>query len=121
MIPPYPNDGVALRELPDKVQDPLVRWLQFRIRVVDNVAIQDKFMILGNACEKTLEVLIEKVPGPYVQIADNDCVHFMQEWWIQPMKESLTFNIPSTKDVYYALNDLEFQEPIEDKIGRKNI
>lgn len=66
VIPPYPNDRLAPRELPDKVQDPLVRRLQFGIRVVDNVAIQDEFMILRYACEKALKVLIEKVPGPYV-------------------------------------------------------
>lgn len=58
MIPPHPNDPLAVRDLLNKVQDPLICWLQFRIRLFDDVAIQDKFMIFRNISEKALEVLI---------------------------------------------------------------
>jgi len=58
MIPPNPNDLLAVRNLLNKVQDPLMWRLQFRIRIVDDVSIQDKFMIFRNIAEKALEVLI---------------------------------------------------------------
>ncbi len=58
MIPLYPNDPLAVRDLLDNVQDPLVRLFQFFVRVVDDVAIKDKFMIFRNTSEKTLKVLI---------------------------------------------------------------
>jgi hypothetical protein len=43
MIPQHPNDFLAVRDLLNKVQDLLVRLLQFRIRVVDNVAITTRY------------------------------------------------------------------------------
>ena len=58
MIAPYPDNPLAVRDLPNKLQDSLVQWLQFRIRVVDDVAIQDKFMIFRNTSKKALKVLI---------------------------------------------------------------
>jgi len=58
MIPPYPNDPLAVRDLLNKVQDPLVRRLQFCVRVVDDVAVQDKFIIFRNTSEKTLKIWI---------------------------------------------------------------
>jgi hypothetical protein len=58
MIPPYPNDPLAVRDLFNKVQDLLMRWLQSLIRVVDYVTIQDKFMLFRNTSEKELKVLI---------------------------------------------------------------
>ena len=66
MIPPHPNNPLAVRDLLNKVQDPLMWRLQFRIRLVDDVAIQDKFMIFGKICEKALEVLIQKVSTSYM-------------------------------------------------------
>jgi len=41
MIPLYPNDSLAVRDLLNEVQNPLVRRLQFCVRVVDDVTIQD--------------------------------------------------------------------------------
>ena len=58
MIPPHPNDPLAVRDLLDNVQDPLVRLFQFFVRVVDDVAIKDKFMIFRNISQKALKVLI---------------------------------------------------------------
>ena len=58
MIPPYPNDPLTVRELPNKVHDPLVRWVQFRIRIVNDVPIQNKFIIFRNIAEKAPKFLI---------------------------------------------------------------
>ena len=66
MIPPHPNDPLAIRDLLNKVQDPLMWRLQFRIGVVDDVSIQDKFIIFRNIAEKALEVLIQKVSTSYM-------------------------------------------------------
>ena len=66
MIPPHPNDSLAVRDLLNKVQDPLMCRLQFLIRLFDDVAIQDKFMTFRNISEKALEVLIQKVSTSYM-------------------------------------------------------
>lgn len=58
MIALYPDDPLAVRNLLNNVQSLLVRWCQFCVRVVDNVAIKDKFMIFRNISEKALKALI---------------------------------------------------------------
>ena len=39
MIPLYPDNLLMVRNLLNKVHDPLVSWLQFRIRIVNYVTI----------------------------------------------------------------------------------
>ena len=57
MISPHPDDFLVVRGLSDTVQNPLVRWLQGCVRVVDDIPVKNKLMALRNTCEKTLEVL----------------------------------------------------------------
>jgi len=57
MIPLHPDDLLVIRSLPDKFQNPLMRWLQFHVRDVDDIPIKDKVTIPGNTSEKALKVL----------------------------------------------------------------
>jgi hypothetical protein len=59
------------------------------MRVVDNVAVKHKFMVFGDISEKTLEVAEEKVWGSYVQITDNNRVHFIYGRWVEVRSERL--------------------------------
>ncbi len=58
MISPHPNHLLPVGDLLKKVQDFLVGRGQFHIDIIDNLPIQYKFTILGNACEKPLKNLI---------------------------------------------------------------
>jgi hypothetical protein len=46
--------------------------------IVDDVAIKYNFMVFWNISEKTNEVLIQKISGSDMQIADNDRTHFIK-------------------------------------------
>ena len=57
IIPLYPNSLLTVRNLLDKVHNPLVGWLQFRIRIVNYVTIQNKLVILWDVPEKAFNFL----------------------------------------------------------------
>ena len=57
MISLYPDNLLTVRNLLNKVDDPLVRWLQFRVRIVNYVTIQNKFVILWDVPEKAFKFL----------------------------------------------------------------
>ena len=51
----YPNNLPAIGDLLDKVEDPLMMWRQSSIRVINDVAVEYKLMILRNISKKALE------------------------------------------------------------------
>ena len=86
MIPLHPNDLLSVRGLLNEVQDPLMRELQFRKRIVNDITVQDEFMIFRKIIQEALEVLVKKVLRPDMQIADDDCVLLLLENRIQRIK-----------------------------------